>query len=454
MKNCDVIVVGAGPGGIAAACAAKNAGTKSVLVLERDIKTGGILNQCIHDGFGLIHYHRTLTGPEYADLDRSAAQSCGVEILTGAMVTDMTADHVISVVTRQGMQQFRASAVVMATGCRERTRGAISIPGSRPAGIYTAGTAQRLINVDNIMVGRKVVVLGSGDVGLIVSRRLTLSGSHVECVVEMMPQPCGLERNISQCLNDFDIPLYVSHTVSKIYGKERLTGVDIVETDEMQRPISGTKRHIDCDTLILSVGLIPENEVAKRAGIMLDEQSNGVVTDEFLQSSVPGIFACGNARRVMDLADFVSEQGSAAGRNAALFVQGKPLTNMPVEKHNRMKKGFPEEDCITCILCPNGCSMHCGEDGAVIGNGCPRGETYARQERMVPSRTLTATMQRADGLLIPVKSSDPLPKDEILHAAQVLDGVTLPVKTYALNEIVVPDFLGLGIEILTTAETC
>lgn len=453
MRKCDVVVIGGGPGGLSAACAAKAAGAETVLVIERDKQAGGILNQCIHDGFGLIRYQKMLTGPEYAALELHAALTSGAEVLTGAMVTDLTADHRVTAVTRDGLQRFLAGAVVIATGCRERTRGAISIPGTRPAGIYTAGAAQRIMNISNIMIGHRVVVLGSGDVGLIMSRRLTLSGANVLCVLEMMPQPCGLERNVSQCLNDFDIPLYVGRTISRIHGKERLTGVDTIAVDAAQQPLPGTERHIDCDTLILSVGLIPENEISAKAGAEIDPQSNGVVTDKYLQSSVPGIFVCGNARRVMDLADFVSEQGAAAGANAARFAAGQFLKPAAIERHNQIKKGFPAPDSVTCILCPRGCSVQYGEDGAAFGNCCPRGAIYAQQERSTPKRVLTASMRDTNGRTVPVKSSAPLPKRDLLRAAQELRHVTLAARHRPLNVVVVSNLLNLGIDILTTAES-
>ncbi len=453
MREYDVIVIGAGPGGLSAACAAKSAGAETVLVLERDRETGGILNQCIHDGFGLSRYHKMLTGPEYAALERRAARVSGVEVLTGATVTNLTADREVMAVTRDGLQRFHAGAVVLATGCRERTRGAISIPGTRPAGIYTAGAAQRLMNISNIMVGRQVVILGSGDVGLIMARRLTLAGARVICVLEMMPQPCGLERNISQCLNDFGIPLYVGHTVSKIYGQDRLTGVGVAETDGLHQPVCGTERRINCDTLVLSVGLIPENELAAKAGAAVDPRHNGVMTDQCLQSSIPGIFACGNARRVMDLADFVSEQGAAAGKNAALFGKGRPLEAAGSEGKNRMRKGFPDPNSVTCILCPRGCALRYHGNGEVSGNRCPRGEEYARQERDAPLRTLTASMRDTKGCAVAVRSSAPLPKKELLRAARELRRITLTAEQRPINTVVVSDLLHLGIDILTTAET-
>ena len=450
MDTYDVIVVGAGPGGLAAAKAARQQGAGKVLVLEREDRSGGILNQCIHDGFGIFQYGESLTGPEYACRARQEAIDAGVEILTGTMVTKVTRDCQVTAVSRDGLNQYQAGAIVMATGCRERTRGAIAIPGSRPAGVFTAGVVQNLVNIKNIMVGRQVVILGSGDIGLIMARRLTLEGASVLAVLEIMPEPSGLERNISQCLDDFGIPLYVSHTVSRIIGNKRLTGVEVSKVDESGQPVEGSQWEIACDTLILSVGLIPENEVVKLAGVALDERTNGAITDTCLQTSVPGIFVCGNSRKVMDIADYVSEQGEVAGKNAAAFSQGKLPIQVTKEKSNRMAKGFPQKNCVTCTLCPNGCRIVYLEDGTFAGCLCPRGETFALQEMIEPMRILTLTMKTESGQLIPVKTSTPVPRARLIELAETLNQVTLPGSHFHCGQIVIENFSDLKVSLVAT----
>ena len=449
MKLYDVVIIGGGPGGLAAAKGAKEAGAQRVLVLEREDRSGGILNQCIHDGFGLVRYKTMLTGPEYALRARQEALDAGAEILTGAMVTDLTSDRVVTAVTRKGLLQIKAGAVVLATGCRERTRGAIAIPGSRPAGIYTAGAAHNLMNTKNLMVGKQVVILGSGDIGLIMARRLTLEGAQVLCAAEMNPVPSGLERNVSQCLYDFGIPLYLRCTVTNIFGKKRLEGVELSQLDEAGQPIPGSQRVVACDTLLLSVGLIPENEVAAQAGVRLDSKTNGAVTDEYLQTSVPGVFACGNSRKVLDLADFVTVQGLTAGRNAAAFLLGRPQEPMPPETSNAMAKGLPQPGTITCILCPKGCRIRTVADGKVTGNGCPKGEEYALQEQKSPRRVLTTTLKRADGSLLPVKTSQAVPKEHLLDYMDRLRKITLPATSLPCGTVVLRDPFGIGVDVVT-----
>ena len=320
----DVLVVGAGPAGLAAAIAARRAGIKDVLVLEREEHLGGILPQCIHNGFGLHRFKVELTGPEYAQRDIDEARSLQLDIRTGVMVLDIDGDRRVRAISRKrGPELFDARALVLAMGCRERPRGALAIPGTRCAGILSAGTAQRFVNMEGWMPGRDVVILGSGDIGLIMARRMTLQGAKVHACVELMPYSSGLNRNIVQCLQDYDIPLLLSHTVVNIHGRERLTGVTVAAVDEHMNPISATERCIACDLLLLSVGLIPENELSHAAGVELSETTAGPVVDNTLETSVPGIFACGNVLHVHDLADQVSLEGLAAGEAAAAWVQGR-----------------------------------------------------------------------------------------------------------------------------------
>lgn len=421
MEKCDVLIVGSGPGGLAAARSAREAGADRVIILERDTDAGGILNQCIHDGFGIIRYNAQLTGPEYAVRAEMEARDAGAEILTGHQVIRIGSDRTVAAVSREGMKIFSAGAVVLATGCRERTRGAISIPGSRPAGVFTAGVVQNLVNVRNVMPGRRVVILGSGDIGMIMARRLTLEGAEVRAVIEILPQPAGLARNVSQCLYDYDIPLHCSHTVSRIIGRRKLEAVEMSELGADGKPVRGTEQIIECDALILSVGLIPENEIAETAGVRLDARSNGALTDEHLQTNVPGIFSCGNSRRIMDLADLVSQQGEVAGYNAAAFITGADMKVWHEEKTNPMAKGFPEPGTVTCTLCPNGCQVKW--DGMQYeGNRCPRGAEFAEQERIAPVRTVTTTVKTADGRLMPVRTDVPVPKAQVFEAVRMLKG--------------------------------
>ncbi|MCI1497958.1 MAG: NAD(P)/FAD-dependent oxidoreductase [Atopobiaceae bacterium] len=324
------VVVGGGPAGLAAAISAYDAGLKDIIVLEREDRLGGILNQCIHNGFGLHTFDEELTGPEYAQCYIDEAKKRGIECLLECTVIDISHDRVVTAVSPElGLIQIEAGSVILAMGCRERPRGALNIPGTRPAGIYTAGCAQHLVNIEGVLPGREVVILGSGDIGLIMARRLTLEGAHVQVVAELMPYSGGLKRNIVQCLDDFGIPLKLSHTVVKIEGDKRVEGVWIAEVDEHLKPIPGTEEHYTCDTLLLSCGLIPENELSQKAGVALSPVTKGPVVNEQLETDVPGVFACGNVLHVHDLVDYVSEEASAAGRHAAAYVKA----GEPAEEH-------------------------------------------------------------------------------------------------------------------------
>lgn len=322
MLTHDIVIVGGGPAGLAAAIAAYEQGCTDVVVLERDVQLGGILNQCIHNGFGLHTFREELTGPEYAARYVDKVRELGIECLLDTMVVDISPSLVVTSVSPQrGVFSIQAKAVVLAMGCRERPRGGLAIPGYRPAGIYSAGTAQRLVNIEGQMPGREVVILGSGDIGLIMARRMTLEGAHVACVAELMPYSGGLKRNIVQCLDDYGIPLLLSHTVVDIEGRDRVEAVWIAQVDERLQPIVGTEVRYACDTLLLSVGLLPENELSRAAGVELSSVTRGPVVDDALQTSIPGVFACGNVLHVHDLVDYVSQEAASAGCSAAQYAQ-------------------------------------------------------------------------------------------------------------------------------------
>lgn len=326
-KSYGIVVIGGGPAGLAAVIKAFDCGERRVLIIERDDKLGGILNQCIHNGFGLTRFKESLTGPEYANRFILEAKKRDIEIMTGTTVLSLSADSADKEITainpKDGVFTVSAKAVILAMGCRERSRGALNIPGSRPAGIFSAGAAQKFVNIKGYLPGKKVVILGSGDIGLIMARRMTLEGAKVQAVCEIMPYSSGLTRNIVQCLDDFGIPLYLSHTITKIEGKDRVTGVVVSAVDENKKPVPGTEIHFDCDTVLFSVGLIPENELTKEAGIELSPRTKGAVVDQTRETSASGIFACGNVLQVHDLVDFVSEEAEIAGRCAAEYSAGE-----------------------------------------------------------------------------------------------------------------------------------
>ena len=335
MRDVDVLIIGGGPAGLAAAIALDKEGIRNILVIEREKQLGGILRQCIHDGFGLTRFGMMLSGPEYAQRFIDEVVERRIPYLLDASVIDVTPRRQVTYVSPAGVETIQAKAVIFAMGCRERPRGALAIPGERPSGVFTAGTAQNYINLQNKMVGKEAVILGSGDIGMIMARRLTLEGAHVKGVYEIQPIPSGLPRNIRQCLDDYGIPLYLSHTVTDIHGASRLTGVTVSQVDRNLKPIKGTEEEIPCDTLILSVGLIPENELARKAGITLDQHTRGAVVDQWMQCDKPGFFACGNALHVHDVVDFVSLEAEKTARAAARFVREGSLPACPI----RVKAG-------------------------------------------------------------------------------------------------------------------
>jgi NADPH-dependent 2,4-dienoyl-CoA reductase/sulfur reductase-like enzyme len=338
--NKDVVIIGGGPAGLAAAVELYKKGIKDILIIEREQTLGGILKQCIHDGFGLTRFKETLSGPEYAQRFIDEVEKLNIEYITDTTVLSVTKDKKVTAASRKGLLTWQAKAVILAMGCRERTRGALGIPGERPTGVYTAGVAQSYINLRNTMVGKNVIILGSGDIGMIMARRMTLEGANVKAVFEILPYPSGLPRNIEQCLNDFNIPLYLSHTVTEIHGNSRLTGVTVSQVDERLKPIPGTETKYDCDTLILSVGLIPENELSLSSGVELDMRTKGAIVDENYQTGVNGVFAAGNVLHVHDLVDYVSLEGERLAEAVAVYIEEQNLPECSIKITNSSEIGY------------------------------------------------------------------------------------------------------------------
>ena len=463
MEQKDVVIIGGGPAGLAAAVELHKQGIRNMIILEREAMLGGILRQCIHDGFGLGRFGESLSGPEYAQAFIDEVNKREIPYETSATVLSLTADRVVTASTRSGLRQYQAKAVVLAMGCKERSRGALGIPGERPAGVFTAGTAQAYMNLYNRMPGKEVIILGSGDIGMIMARRMTLEGAHVQAVFELMPYPSGLPRNIVQCLDDYNIPLYLSHTVTEIHGRNRLTGVTISEVDANRRPIPGTEKEYKCDTLILSVGLIPENKLLEDAGIAIDPHTNGAFVDENLQTNVPGVFSAGNVLHVHDLVDNVSKEAEQAGFHAAEYIRNKPegfgravRPKIPEKSKSVIPEGRDASKTLICIGCPKGCMITVDkeEDGSLVitGNSCRIGENYARNEMTAPKRGLTSMIRVEKGYdpVVPVKTRGEIPKDKIEDCMEIIRNttVTAPVK---LGEVLIRNAAGTGVDIVATA---
>ena len=436
----DLVIIGGGPAGLAAACKAWESGLRDILILERDKELGGILNQCIHNGFGLHTFKEELTGPEYAARYIEKVEELQIPYKLQTMVLNITPDKRVTAMNREdGLFEVQAKAVILAMGCRERPRGALNIPGFRPAGIYTAGTAQRLVNIEGFLPGRKIVILGSGDIGLIMARRLTLEGARVQAVVEILPKSGGLQRNIVQCLEDFDIPLLLRHTVVDIKGRERVSSVTVSAVDEQGKPIPGTGQEYDCDTLLLSVGLIPENELTRELGARMDPATHGPVVNEKLETTIPGVFACGNVLHVHGLVDSVSEEAAEAGKNATVYIKQT------------------EERRLTCIICPKGCSLRvrleAGRVTLVEGNHCKRGAQYAEKEVTNPTRTVTTTIPIRGGCekILSVKTRTDIPKAKVQACVQALKNVTAEAPVQ-IGDVILSDVAETGVDIIATKE--
>lgn len=477
MKKTDLLIIGGGPAGLAAAVAAFDNGIRDILIIERDKELGGILNQCIHNGFGLHTFKEELTGPEYALRYIKMVKEREIPYLLRSMVTGVQAGNPLKITVMspelapEEQSMISAKAVILAMGCRERARGALNIPGFRPAGIFTAGCAQRYVNIEGFMPGRQVVVLGSGDIGLIMARRMKLQGADVKMVVEIMPYSGGLKRNIVQCLEDFDIPLKLSHTVIDIDGKDRVRGVVTAKVNEAGKPIPGTEEYVACDTLLLSCGLIPENELSRSAGTDMDEITQGPIVNKNLETTVRGIFACGNVLHVHDLVDNVSAEAVKAGKAAADFIKAADLDNnqdknnwgTPVRPKIAPKSRYiPPKDRdfssqFICIGCPKGCLLTVAKEAdgnlAVTGNSCPIGEEYAKKEITAPTRIVTSLirMKGGTGPVISVKTATDIPKKKIAACISEICQTEAAAPVTA-GDILIANAANTGIDIIATAD--
>lgn len=463
----DLVIIGGGPAGMAAAVSAYENGTTDILILERDKELGGILNQCIHNGFGLHTFKEELTGPEYAARYISMVYEKKIPYMLHTMVVDLRGGDpciVTAMNQEKGLFEIEAKAVVLAMGCRERPRGAMNIPGSRPSGIYSAGTAQRFVNIEGRMPGKEVVVLGSGDIGLIMARRMSLQGAKVKMVAEIMPYSGGLKRNIVQCLDDFGIPLKLSHTVTRIHGKDRIEGVTVSKVDENLKPIPGSEEYVSCDTLLLSCGLIPENELSESAGASMDPVTSGPVVNARLQTTAEGVFACGNVLHVHDLVDNVSKEAVEAGANAAAYVKEKNKDwgeavrpKIPAKTKSVIPEGRDAGRTLICIGCPNGClvTVDKNPDGSlsITGNTCKKGEEYARNEVTAPKRTVTSIVRVSGGKnpVVSVKTKEEIPKEKIVACMEEINRTVLKAPV-SLGQVVIADVADTGVDIVATAD--
>lgn len=465
MKITDLVIIGGGPAGMAAALSAYEKGVTDILILERDKELGGILNQCIHNGFGLHTFKEELTGPEYAARYIDMVEEKRIPYLLNTMVVDIQGGspcQVTAMNKERGMFQIQARAVILAMGCRERARGAMNIPGYRPAGIYSAGTAQRYVNIEGRMPGKEVVVLGSGDIGLIMARRMTLQGARVKLVAEIMPYSGGLRRNIVQCLDDYGIPLKLCHTVTEIHGKDRVEGVTLERVDENLKPIPGTKEFVACDTLLLSCGLIPENELSQGVGAKMDDVTQGPVVNARLETTVKGVFACGNVLHVHDLVDNVSRESERAGAFAADYILNgeqdwgeAQRPKIPAKTKCTLPENRDLSSQLICICCPVGCLITARrkEDGSleITGNSCQKGEAYARSEMTAPVRTVTSMIrvQGGKGKVVPVKTATEIPKGKISECMAEIQKAAAKAPI-AVGDVLIENVAGTSVPVIAT----